>query len=258
VTNAPPPEKVLVLRTCDAERKSAHEYVSGGFQWPESGPVEAPDWSDRATCGKGLHGWLWGEGNGNLGNLSEDALWLVLEVEASTIVDLNGNVKFPRASVVFCGPRVDAVAYLADRAPAGKAIIGHTVSAGDYGTATAGDYGTATAGNGGTATAGDGGTATAGDGGTATAGYGGTATAGTRGTATAGYGGTATAGNGGTATAGTRGTATAGYGGTISIEMWDEALKAWRKRCREVGGEDGLKPDTPYRLVDGKFTEVAP
>lgn len=51
-------EKVLVLRTCDASRKAY-----GGFQYPESGPVEAPDWDPRPVCGGGLHGLRWGEGD---------------------------------------------------------------------------------------------------------------------------------------------------------------------------------------------------
>jgi hypothetical protein len=35
----PSPETVLVLRTCNADM-TAH----GGFKWPESGHVAAPDW----------------------------------------------------------------------------------------------------------------------------------------------------------------------------------------------------------------------
>ena len=70
---------------------------------------------------------------------------------------------------------------------------------------------------------------------------------------TAGYRGTATAGYGGTATAGYYGTATAGDRGAICIK--------WRDGSRyriAVGyiGEDGLKPNTPYRCEYGKFIEV--
>lgn len=53
-----PKGKVLVLRVCDVDGKS-----HGGFQWPESGPVAAPDWNPEPRCGGGLHGWLWGEGD---------------------------------------------------------------------------------------------------------------------------------------------------------------------------------------------------
>ena len=159
----PVPEKakVLVLRTCNADRTSHN-----GFLWPEGGPVSAPDWNPEVVCGYGLHGFLWGEGDGSLANWTSDAKWLVAEVERESIVDLAGKVKFPSATVVFCGDRLGATSYLAEHGGHGRAIVG----------------GTATAGNRGTATAGDEGTATAGDAGTATAGYAGTATAGYRGT----------------------------------------------------------------------------
>jgi hypothetical protein len=91
-------------------------------------------------------------------------------------------------------------------------------------------------------------------GGTATAGKWGTATAGYEGTATAGHEGTATAGDGGTATAGYEGTATAGDKGTLIIRRWDG------KRYRTVVGyigENGLEPDTPYKLNEaGKFVKA--
>jgi hypothetical protein len=55
--------KVLVLRTVRPDRRS-----HGGFFWPESGPVEAPDWNPKARCGGGLHGLLRGCGAGDLLN----------------------------------------------------------------------------------------------------------------------------------------------------------------------------------------------
>jgi len=167
-------EKVLVLRTCNADMTSY-----GDFTWPAEGYVEA-------QSGHELYGLLWGEGSGKHVDWSPDAKWLVVEVDAESVIDLGDKCKFPRGVVVHCGDRQSAARYIYEHGGQGKSIVG--------GTATAGYGGTATAGYGGTATAGYGGTATAGDGGTATAGYGGTATAGYGGTATAGYGGTATAG----------------------------------------------------------------
>jgi len=90
--------------------------------------------------------------------------------------------------------------------------------------------------------------------GTAIAGNDGTATVGNDGTATAGNDGTATTGNHGTATAGNHGTAIAGDWGTLIVTWHDGA----RSR-RAVGyiGENGLRPDTPYRVdVRGEFYEV--
>jgi hypothetical protein len=210
--------KVLVLRTCAADM-SAH----GGFIWPESGPVECPDWDPEPVCGNGLHGALWGEGDGNLLSWEPDAKWLVVEVLATDVVELDGKVKFPRGEVVYCGTRQGATELI--QRP-GRAVIGGSVTAGDRGTATAGDRGTATAG------------------------YRGTATAGGYGTATAGYGGTATAGGYGTATAGERGTATAGNDGIINLSWWDGT-----RRRVVIGyvGEDGIKPNVPYVVKDGKL-----
>ena len=201
-------ETAYILRTCDAEMRSWE-----GFQWPESGPVEAPDWEPTDECGNGLHGLLWGEGDGSLLDWKVDARWIVARVEE--YIDLGDKVKFPRAEVVFVGDRkaaTDKIIELGARGP----VVGAIVCAGDYGTASAGDYGTASAGRCGTASAGDGGTASAGDYGTASAGYMGTASAGRCGTASAGDLGTASAGYKGTASAGYRGTASAGRCGTAS------------------------------------------
>jgi hypothetical protein len=141
--------KVLVLRTCAADM-SAY----GGFIWPESGPIEAPDWNPEPICGYGLHGALWGEGDGDLLSWDHDAKWLVVEVDADTIVNLDGKVKYPRGVVVHCGTRESATTIIQVARP-GAAVIGGTATAGNRGTATAGYAGTATAGNRGTATAGD-------------------------------------------------------------------------------------------------------
>ena len=244
-------KKALILRTCAKDMSSQK-----GFVWPRSGPVHCPDWKPLPHCGNGLHGALWGEGDGTLFSWDKDANWLVVEVLERDIIDLDGKVKFPKGTVVFCGDQKGATEYLYSNGGAGRAIIGGTATAGYRGTATAGYRGTATAGYRGTATAGDYGTATAGDYGTATAGDYGTATAGDYGTATAGNFGTATAGNFGTATAGYRGTATAGYRGILSIAWWDKDARRQRIMVAYVG-EDGIEPNVAYKLdVNGKFIKA--
>jgi hypothetical protein len=221
--------KALVLRTCLADMTSHN-----GFKWPVSGPVECPDWVASKECGNGLHGALWGEGDGSLFNWDANAVWQVVEIDEW--IDLNGKVKFPRGIVVYAGDRKSATDYIILNGANGV-VIGAFVTAGNRGTATAGA----------------GGTATAGYLGTATAGYLGTATAGDLGTATAGNLGTATAGDGGTATAGYLGTATAGDGGIIQIKHWDAA------RCRiktAYVGEDGIEANVAYRLSgNGEFVK---
>src|SRR6188768_2383636 len=94
---------VLILRTCAADMTAYN-----GFKWPESGHVAAPDWSPRAECGYGLHGLLWGEGDGSHLCWEEGARWLVVRVAADSIVDLDGKVKFPEGEVVYCGTQYEA------------------------------------------------------------------------------------------------------------------------------------------------------
>ena len=242
-------ETVFVLRVCSPDLTS-HK----GFQWPSTigAKVVAPDWSDNAECGNGLHGWLHGAGDTCVAEHTNnpDAKWLCLEVDAEAIVNLDGKVKFPRAIVRFIGNRKGAAQWIVAHDPLANpsTVIGHCATAGQYGTATAGQYGTATAGQYGTATAGQSGTATAGACGTATAGDGGTAIA--------GYGGTATAGQYGTATAGDRGTATAGYGGEIRIRYID--CGRYRTALGYVG-EDGILPNVPYRCNEqGELIKCTP
>ena len=196
----------------------------GDFVWPlEVGAeVTAPDWSDAAKCGGGLHGLLDGRGNGPLLSWSPGAVWLVAEVPADArLVDLVGKVKVDRCVVAHVGDQASAIGFLADQGVV-DGVVGARVVAGYRGTATAGDYGTATAGNYGTATAGNYGTATAGERGTATAGYGGTATAGER--------------------------------GTVILAWWDDTLDRRRWVVGEVG--IGIKADTPYRCDAGRLVEV--
>mgnify|MGYP000094299915 FL=1 len=197
--------KTLILRTCTANLTSRN-----GFQWPETGHIEAPDWNPEPHCGNGLHGLHLGEGAGQLLDWDPAAKWLIVETELDTLVDLGGKVKFPSGNVVHCGDRQSATEYLAaDPRSAGRSITG--------GTATAGDRGTATAGYRGTATAGDRGTATAGD----------------RGTATAGHGGTATAGE----------------AGVLAIHWYDAERGTYRVEIDYIG-EIGLDPDIAYHLND--------
>ena len=185
-------ETVLILRTCKADRTSRN-----GFQWPEMGYVEAPDWNPSAQCGNGLHGWLRGEGDGSL-VYDGERLGQVVETYLDHIVDLDGKVKFPFGWVVFTGDLHEAARIVSTKYPMAKVCFG-----------------------------------------TATAGYRGTATAGYRGTATAGY----------------YGTATAGDGGIIMIQRWNR--KRWKYEISEVG-EDGLKPNTAYRLDEnGNFVGSA-
>ena len=153
-----------VLRTCAADMTS-----HGGFVWPREGVVEAPDWQPTADCGRGLHGFLWGEGDGSLADWSRDAVWIVSRI--NEWIDLDGKVKFPRAEVVFSGSREDATAKIRELGANG-AVIGSTLTGGhgsiltgghgsiltggDRSTLTGGDYSILTGGHGSILTGGDG------------------------------------------------------------------------------------------------------
>jgi len=204
------PEIVYVLRTCNPDMTSY-----GGFRWPESGPVEAPDWDASPHCGNGLHGFFWGEGDGGLASWDENAKWLVVAVESSTIVDIGGKVKFPRGEVVFVGNRFDATQRIRALGARG-AVVGITLTGGDRATLTGGDRATLTGGDGATLTGGDGATLTGGDRATLTGGDGATLTGGDRATLTGGDGATLTGGDGATLTGGDRATLTGGDRATLT------------------------------------------
>lgn len=124
----------------------------------------------------------------------------------------------------------------------------------DYGVATVGQHGTATASNHGVARADEHSNASTGDYGVARVGHRGTATTGYAGVSYAGWYGTARTGRSGVAKAGLFGCAAAGAWGIIVIE-YEKELKI--KLKVGVVGEDGIKPNTLYKL-DSKhnFVEV--
>jgi len=207
---------MLILRTCKSDM-TAH----GGFLWPTSGPVECPDWNPSPVCGGGLHGLPWGEGNGSLLSSDDDAKWLVVEADDSSVLtgdgELTGKCKFPRGNVVYCGERDGAIAYLRENGADGKAIVFNAVTAGFYGQASAG--------------------------------YKGQASAGSYGQASAGYKGQASAGY--------KGQASAGDGGVIVITWYDSNDR--RRVAVGYPGEDGILPNTHYTVDEnGKLVVIEP
>ncbi len=100
---------MLILKLTNNNRQTR-----GGFQWPESGPVECPDWSPVPDCDSGRHGGLhgWARGEGNYIHDSNDGVWLVVDVPDDTVIEFGGKCKFPRGNVVYCGTREGAVEYL--------------------------------------------------------------------------------------------------------------------------------------------------
>ena len=131
----------LVIRNVSAELKSY-----GGFAWPESGYVEAPDWRDSATCGNGLHGLLDGIGEWSLLSDAHDARWQIVKVARSEVVRIDdAKVKFPRGWVVFTGgsaaakkfilPAMVASVFKGAEGNTATGYKGHAVATGDRGIA---------------------------------------------------------------------------------------------------------------------------
>ena len=135
--------EALMLRTCNPDGTSYD-----GFVWPKSGPVECPDWNDEPRCGNGLHGLLWGAGDGLVLNWG-DAAWVVARVKLSQVVEINRKIKVPKAIVEYFGTREEATALISRYAPAGTLVVGGTSTSGDGGTSTSGYRGTSTSGDGG-------------------------------------------------------------------------------------------------------------
>jgi len=208
-------ETSLVLRVCRPDLTS-----HSGFSWPADvgAEVSAPDWKKNKECGNGLHGWLYGQGDHSCVSYweNDDAKWMVLEVPSAEIVMLGGKCKFPNARVRFIGTKSDAADFIIANEP--KALNVAVIGA------------------------------------CMKVGDGEAIQVGAHGTATAGNYGTATAGESGTATAGNYGTATAGNYGEIRIQWWDSKAQRYRTKIGYVG-EDGIKPDTAYRLNDNHELE---
>jgi len=248
---------VLVLRTCNENLRSYQ-----GFQWPESGSVKCDDWNPKPVCGNGLHGLLWGAGNGSLLDWGKSAKWLV--VRAKKVVDIGGDkVKFARGEVIHCGDRKSATDYIIAHGAEPQYVVGAFLTGGDYATVTGGYSATVTGGDYATVTGGYCATVTGGDYATVTGGYSATVTGGDRATVTGGYYATVTGGDYATVTGGNRATVTGGYSATVTggdyatliVKYWDDDVQRWRIAIAYVG-ENGIQPNTSYIYDNGIWKEV--
>ena len=203
---------VLVLRTVKSDM-SAY----GGFVYPTSGKVWAEDWDETPECGKGLHGWLWGEGDDSLAIGEEGSrLWMVILVDGAKIVPLNGKVKFPEGEVVFCGDCETAVKTIQWFAPAGTKINRSTNIGGYRSTNSGGNGSTNSGGNESTNSGGDRSTNSGGDGSTNIGGNESTNSGGYRSTNSGGYRSTIIGGDESTNSGGYRSTNSGGNESTNS------------------------------------------
>ncbi len=237
----------------------------GGFLWPESGYVEAPDWDPQPACGRGLHGWLNGQGDYTCQSFTEidGAKWLILEVD--NFIDLVGKVKFQSCTVVHCGTRQTATNYLLQAGISGP-IIGVTVSGGPNSRVSGGDGSTVSGGPnsrvsggyGSTVSGGPNSRVSGGDGSTVSGGDGSTVSGGDGSTVVGGYGSTVSGGYGSTVSGGPNSRVSGGDGSTVSGGTGSVLILRdcnYSPKTATVG-ENGILPDTPYILKDGVFTRV--
>lgn len=116
------PDEILVLRSVRADMTSYK-----GFVWPDSGPVEAPDWVADNKCGHGLHGLPWGVG-GDYQIGGSDAKYLLVKVRTTPdnyrhgSGEMHDKCKFRRGEVFFCGGLYEATDILQKLAPSGSHI----------------------------------------------------------------------------------------------------------------------------------------
>ena len=179
---------------------------------------------------------------------AEDARWLVVAVDQATIVDLGGKVKFPRGEVVACGSRFDATTYLAEHGGFGRAIIGVSLTGGDYSTLTGGGRSTLTGGDESKLTGGHSSRLTGGDWSTLTGGHSSTLTGGYESKLIGGYGSKLTGGDESTLTGGN---------GSKLIFRWRDQHGAQQVLVGVVG-RNQLIPGTAYRVSDkGEIVPVA-
>lgn len=140
--------EILVLRTTDKDGKAY-----GGFQWPTSGMVEAPDWDGKPECGGGLHGLP--KGVGHAGYLNTDGVAQVVKVDKlDGYIEFEDKCKFKRGDVIFFGELQEAANIIKAQYP-GEPVVYCTLTGGYHSTLTGGEGSTLTGGHYSTLTGGD-------------------------------------------------------------------------------------------------------
>ena len=236
-----PTEICFLLRTCDEDLKS-----HGGFQWPSSGLVSAPDWDPKPECGKGLHGLLSGEGDGSLLSTKDTAKWMVIAAVKSEVVEIDRKVKVPRAYVVFVGSKKDATDMIVKLCP-GSACVFATVTSRDSGHSISGDYGSSTSGHCCHSTSGHYGHSTSGESGHSASGESGHSISGDYGSSTSGDYGHSTSGHYGHSASGESGHSASGENGIVQFKYFENGR--YRIKILYVG-EDNIEAWHMYYLND--------
>ena len=105
-------DEVLIVRCMSRDGKTSRKRLVNGceveselFQNPIiiGEIVTAPDWSNKAECGGGIHGWPWALSLGEGKDCDWSGLWQVYGVKPKDIIDLDGKCKFRTGILRFSG-----------------------------------------------------------------------------------------------------------------------------------------------------------
>ena len=234
-------EEVLIVRCMSMDGKTSSKRIKDGvavdskpFQNPliVGETVTATDWTDKAECGGGIHGWPWALSLGDGKDCDWQGLWQVYGVKPSDIIDLQGKCKFRTGILRFSGNWWEATNFVLSGqiALVQKRARGSALATGDNGSASAtGVRGSASA-----------------------TGWSGSASA----TGASGSS-SATGESSASVVTGVNGKARAGKFGCIALAWWNEKENRQEMRCATTGDRKGdLKPETWYQLdTKGKFEE---
>lgn len=237
-------EYCLVLKSVNKDMTSHYDDT---FKYPKKGMVRDPNWAPTRGCGNGLHGYLWGEGDGGHSFWIGGTKWLVLKVLKSDIINFGDKVKFPKGEVIYAGGRKGATdLILAHPEGKDKNVIGCYQIVEDGKSAVGGYRSTLVGGNKSNLTGGEKSKLTGGDYSTLVGDW--------YSTLTSGYESNIKGGPG---------SIIEGREGSILSGGNDSSL-TWVIFTSTIGyvyhtvyvGKDGIKPNTKYRLKDGKPVKV--
>ena len=248
---------VYILKCVGADHRSLHPEANG-FQYPELGEVEAPDFDPKPECGHGLHGFLWGKGNGALAFYTGTEVWKVIAVEENgNLIHIDQEkVKFKNGTIVFSGTRKEATDFLRPLLPqemVDKTIIGEFLQVGDGEKTIGGDYSTVSGGNHSTISGGYSSTVSGGNHSTISGGSASTVSGGYGSTVSGGHGSTVSGGDYSTVSGGNHSIVSGGDSSTVSggdssqlrITHWNG--NKYRTAIAYVG-ENEIEPNTKYHI----------
>ena len=262
-------DEVLIVRCMSRDGKTSRKRLVNGCvveSEPFQNPiiigeiVTAPDWSNKAECGGGIHGWPWALSLGEGKDCDWSGLWQVYGVKPKDIIDLDGKCKFRTGILRFSGDWQSAtnfvlsgqIAFIHKSASGASSATGYrgaSSATGARGASSATGYrgaSSATGSMGASSATGDSGASSAtGDSGASSA--------------TGASGASSATGKCSAAVAtGVDSKAMGGEFGCIALTWWNEKESRLEMKCATTGNREGdLNPGVWYSLdAKGEFQAV--